>query len=100
MDATTRAHAGAKALMAGIDARIEELDALGGELMEQFRTHDLAVRTLVRRLEAIQKEMQELEALKRRYQNRSAKAEPTKDAKDDRPGATDAILGLLQAAPN
>jgi len=95
-----RSPEGAKALIAGIDARVAELDAVGSELMEEFRTHDVAIRLLVKQLQAIQKEVRELEAMKRRYTRRPSKAVEEQDAEDERPGATDAVFSLLQSAPN
>lgn|SRR2546422_3142115 len=95
----TKSPAGAKALLAGIDARLEEIDAQGAQLMEEFTRHDAALRGLLKRMNALRKEAQDLDALKRRYRGRPARAEAT-EGNDDRPGSTAVILGLLQAAPN
>ncbi len=91
--------AGAKALIAGIDARLDEINAQGGRLAEEFTTLDARIRDLLKRLNALDKERKDLEALKRRYQGRPAKGE-VKETIDERPGATAAILSLLSAAPN
>ncbi len=99
MDTNTRAPAGAKALLAGIDARLVELRMLSEQLMKEFTTHDAAVRGLLKQLKAIQKEGQDLEAMRRRYLGRPAKVD-AKEANDERPGSTTVILNLLQAAPN
>ncbi len=89
---------GAKALVAAIDGRIEELRAHGDAMMREVQEYDTRLGALMKEMRAVGQEVSKLESLKRQYLGRPAKAD-AKGANDDhRPGATPAIFRLLQTA--
>jgi hypothetical protein len=101
--------AGTDALIAGIDARLIEINETATALMEEMRGMDQKINIVIRQMKALQQEAASLEALKRKYtgdnrrksgRKRSEDNGDAGDTKDPRSGATDTVLSFLAAAPN